>query len=115
MKKVKNSDLKAKDARIASLTISDQIHLLDRVSVARHLPSDVLLLLVIEDGDCDLYARGPKVSVENARYFAASRCAMPAGRNGTEINRGCGFRCSCSGISETLENTAHIPGKCIHY
>jgi hypothetical protein len=44
VKKVKNSDLKAKDARIASLTISDQIHLLDRVSVAQHLPSDVLLL-----------------------------------------------------------------------
>lgn len=69
VRRVKNSDLKPRDTWIASMTIGDQVHLLDRVSVAQHLPSNVSLMLVVQDGDCELWARGPKASVENARHF----------------------------------------------
>ena len=69
MKRVNQRELKPRDTWIASVTIGDQLQMLDRVAVAQHLPSDVALMLVTADGDCELWARGPKASVENARHF----------------------------------------------
>jgi hypothetical protein len=69
MRRVGQKELKPRDTWIASVTVGDQMTMLDRVAVAQHLPADVALMLVHIDGDCELWARGPKASVENARHF----------------------------------------------